>query len=628
MSGESRENAFSASEFYKNFEAVIEAVRKPKDAAGTEDLIASRDLSSYRTTDNIYDQIGKRIKRAGSYLKGSKTNDGNGGVSEKHNILSKYFVTSGDRPRIHVVQGPPGTGKTELSAIYILLYLVEWHRKNPNGNAEKPIIAVSAFTHKAIENVLLRIERLFPLFYALSGHGEDASAPFPFARMIKVHSHARREQFKGSDSDGGNEVSEFAPDLVFGARTDGPVDDSGKPLGLHDMRVDGRDGQLTWFADECDFSVGEKFGLKIVNKYDRPTIIGCTASQLIKLKKQEEENQQIVDFLLLDEASMMMLPDFLPLANKVKRDGHLVVVGDDLQLGPISKNNWSREIRPSLNEHKPWNSVFHYLRRMAKPKNDQNKNSDHVEFECKGVDDGKLVWSALQTTYRLGPECTKLIQPAYDRVGVPLRNLGDNSDGNSYKRIQCETNESGEIEIEALFEYQSPEKLSDDSRQVTLVTYGKNESDTRNKHEVNIIEKLLEQGLVPTDKGKNKKDIRQDIAIVTPYHDQINWIRSSIKGLFDGNKVPDWLLIDTVNKLQGDERDVIIFSASVSGEENLRAHGDFVMELQRTNVAFSRARKKLIVIASESLLNYIPHGFQQYNAALLWKHLRDLCVSS
>lgn len=92
-------------------------------------------------------------------------------------------------------------------------------------------------------------------------------------------------------------------------------------------------------------------------------------------------------------------------------------------------------------------------------------------------------------------------------------------------------------------------------------------------------------------------------------------------------KCRTWLVVDTVNKLQGDEWDVIIFSASVAGEEKLRAHSEFVMELQRTNVAFSRARKKLIVLASESLLNYIPHSFQQYNAALLWKNLRDKASS-
>jgi superfamily I DNA and/or RNA helicase len=47
--------------------------------------------------------------------------------------------------------------------------------------------------------------------------------------------------------------------------------------------------------------------------------------------------------------------------------------------------------------------------------------------------------------------------------------------------------------------------------------------------------------------------------------------------------------------------------------------------LNRSNVAFSRAKDRLIVICSETLLDHIPSDLDQYQSTLLWKSLRELC---
>jgi superfamily I DNA and/or RNA helicase len=47
--------------------------------------------------------------------------------------------------------------------------------------------------------------------------------------------------------------------------------------------------------------------------------------------------------------------------------------------------------------------------------------------------------------------------------------------------------------------------------------------------------------------------------------------------------------------------------------------------LNRANVAFSRAQKRLVVICSEELINYIPSEVEYYDSSLLWKTLRRLC---
>jgi hypothetical protein len=655
ISSKKKDQGLDVNAFFLEFESLLDKARIYRCSV----LGESRASGHHQSTKDIYEGINARIDVGKRCVEPGNDTVSVPHTSEKKQILDQYFA-SFVSPRIHVIQGPPGTGKTELSAIYILLFLLRWHVNNPKSanhpKSANPVIVISAFTHKAIDNVLLRIERLFPLFYALAlkQNFNEKTNCFPFARMIKLHAQSERSQFKGDTKNGIDEVSEFAPELVFGARNQHPEDDKAYPLGLHDMRVNY--SLLDWFLDDNECSSKEL--LKGIRAFDRPTILGCTTSQLIKLKSaarntKEPKSPEIeslqVDLLLLDEASMMMLPDFLPLAERVKDDGLLVVVGDDLQLGPISQNDWTREIRPSLNEHKPWNSVFHYLRRMAHPRKkdkSRKKEKSSVAFVCYHDADGKdlnpcIAWSALQTTYRLTPEATELIQPAYTRVDVSLKNPPKKTDtGTSDKsapdrfrafdwdKLQPSAKNGLKIDKEGFFKF-SEDESKYIGHGVFLITYDDKAGDyaTENDHERKIIAELLKNGLIGNDVNKNSS-IKQSIAIVTPYHDQIEGLRTNLAEIFDENKVPDWLLIDTVNKLQGDERDVVIFSACVAGTDNLLVHGSFVMELQRTNVAFSRAKKQLIVIASESLLRYIPSDFKAYQASLLWKNLRQLCCQA
>ena len=75
------------------------------------------------------------------------------------------------------------------------------------------------------------------------------------------------------------------------------------------------------------------------------------------------------------------------------------------------------------------------------------------------------------------------------------------------------------------------------------------------------------------------------------------------------------LEINTVDSYQGREKDVIIFSITSTSSF------DFIEDENRLNVAFTRARKKLIVIGNrDSILHHTPYGllsdFIQYAASL------------
>lgn len=92
-----------------------------------------------------------------------------------------------------------------------------------------------------------------------------------------------------------------------------------------------------------------------------------------------------------------------------------------------------------------------------------------------------------------------------------------------------------------------------------------------NLEEINILHKRIEE--LPQD----------SIAIITPYRAQLNKISEYIQHI-DCN---------TIDSFQGQERDIIVISLCRCNESN---EIGFLKDYRRMNVAFTRARKKLIVV--------------------------------
>jgi len=98
---------------------------------------------------------------------------------------------------------------------------------------------------------------------------------------------------------------------------------------------------------------------------------------------------------------------------------------------------------------------------------------------------------------------------------------------------------------------------------------------------------LLEAGLTP-----------EQIAVITPYSAQVKLLREILD-------VPG-LEIDSVDGFQGREKEAVVFSMVRSNPE-----GDvgFLADVRRTNVALTRARRKLILIGDSATL--ANHPFYQ-----------------
>jgi superfamily I DNA and/or RNA helicase len=85
--------------------------------------------------------------------------------------------------------------------------------------------------------------------------------------------------------------------------------------------------------------------------------------------------------------------------------------------------------------------------------------------------------------------------------------------------------------------------------------------------------------------------------------------------------------VDTVERFQGDERTVIMVSATESDPRYLLASEEFLLDPRRLTVALSRARCKMVLVASRSVFNLFSADEETFVNAQLWKNLlRRTCT--
>jgi uncharacterized protein len=111
---------------------------------------------------------------------------------------------------------------------------------------------------------------------------------------------------------------------------------------------------------------------------------------------------------------------------------------------------------------------------------------------------------------------------------------------------------------------------------------------------VSLVERLTSGAASWMDEAQSTKPIGlDDILIVSPYNSQVNRITERLPGARVG----------TVDKFQGQEAAVVIYSMATSRPEDAPRGMEFLYSPNRLNVATSRARCAVILVAS-------PHLFQ------------------
>lgn len=96
----------------------------------------------------------------------------------------------------------------------------------------------------------------------------------------------------------------------------------------------------------------------------------------------------------------------------------------------------------------------------------------------------------------------------------------------------------------------------------------------------------------------------EEIAVIAPYRAQGRLIRKKIRKILGENRESDIknIVVDTVERIQGQERDVILISLTTSDPAHASQLANFYFKPNRLNVAITRAKKKRIVVGSSFLL--------------------------
>jgi len=120
----------------------------------------------------------------------------------------------------------------------------------------------------------------------------------------------------------------------------------------------------------------------------------------------------------------------------------------------------------------------------------------------------------------------------------------------------------------------------------------KNRSDEEVEKVNEIISGLLRPGSTWRDKDGSRRNVtKEDILVIAPYNAQVNALAAAL---------PD-IRVGTVDKFQGQEAPVVIFSMATSSSEDAPRGMEFLYSLNRLNVAVSRAKALFILVTSPRL---------------------------
>ena len=306
-------------------------------------------------------------------------------------------------------------------------------------------------------------------------------------------------------------------------------------------------------------------------------ILGATGFGLYQLfDSQSGAFPAFFDWVILDEASQMLLPQAL--LSLIYGKGQYIFCGDVQQLAPVVLGP-----QPAEENTVPSRSILAHL------------------LATYGTS-GASSRVRLNETYRLNRELCQL--PSRLWYESDLHPAPANADA----RLALPTVQQRDL-VDAILAPHHP---------VTLVLAEHTAAHQHAPVEVDIVATLaarllLDYGIEP-----------ERLAIVTPHRAQNNAITRRLSQLLadhaGGVTLP---VIDTVERLQGAERDVVLFSVTTSDPDHLASA--FLNNPNRFNVAITRARHKLVVVGSTAFFAQVPPDETALHANYCFKAFYHLC---
>lgn len=137
---------------------------------------------------------------------------------------------------------------------------------------------------------------------------------------------------------------------------------------------------------------------------------------------------------------------------------------------------------------------------------------------------------------------------------------------------------------------------------------------------VSLVQELMQPGIGWINfEGEQLPLTVDDLRIVSPYNAQVAALKAAIPEAADH--------IGTVDRFQGQEAPVVIYSMTTSSTEEAPRGLEFLFSLNRLNVATSRARCTCILVASPALLNAeckTPRQIKLVNALCRYQEMAQI----
>ena len=213
---------------------------------------------------------------------------------------------------------------------------------------------------------------------------------------------------------------------------------------------------------------------------------------------------------------------------------------------------------------------------IFRPELEDNVNSISILDYCSQKVEGVPV-KVLHTTYRMNELITNVVSRAfYEPYGIVLKSAAAIA-ANSFHS-----------------EYLKNRNLSDSLifMDTSLSSSGCNEENEGEASAiVEIVSALMAEGVSPSS-----------LAVITPFRRQVRLLRSIAHEVIKENEIP---LIDTVERLQGQDVDCIIISFASSDENYIKELQGFLFNPNRLNVMISRAKTKVIFFCSQEIQNQL-----------------------
>ncbi len=349
-------------------------------------------------------------------------------------------------------------------------------------------------------------------------------------------------------------------------------------------------------------------------------VVGATSEQVHNLLTSENGNatNEFFDLILIDEASQMDVGHAILAIASVAAGGSVVLAGDPLQLPPIQQAEAPKDLEYLVGSvYGFWKEVHQIpesplslnyrsndcivgLARQSGYQATLTSHSPSLELNLLAPIptaqpefwDARLHWT---------PEWADMLSPVHPAVCFVY------DDGRSSQR--------NEFEADAV------------AAMLSLL-HGRMADQLRNENHAGT-----GQPIPPGATAYSATDFfRKAVGVVTPHRAQQALIVTRLLQVFGATGALAEAIrgsVDTVERFQGQQRDIIIASYTLGDPDQIAEEDEFLMSLNRFNVIASRARAKLVVLVSQEVIGHLAHDIDVLRESRLLKlYAEGFCSNS